>query len=203
MFFLVVLGGALILGYSIRNKKAVVEVIREVNYTEKRGYPKEVLGVPVNVELIDIGKARPGVKRKIKYVVIHETDNYKQGVGAKNHAIFLKSNNTSTTSWHYTVDDKEIYQHVPDNEIAHHVGDKAGNYFGIGIELCVNRDGDFEKTYDNAAKLVAYLLKEYDLDITSIKMHHHFIDKDCPNKIMKSNRFLEFRKRVLGYITEV
>lgn len=150
------------------------------NIVESSVFPKEVYGVPVFTKLIDTNtSARTGEKRVIKYIVIHETDNFEKGVGAANH------NNTSPTSWHYTVDDKEIYHHIPDDERANHVGDKEGNDYGIGIELCVNEDGDFNQTFDNATKLVAYLLKSYNLDISAIKTHHDFTGKECLYNIFK------------------
>ena len=131
--------------------------------TEKSSMPDEVQGIKVHTDLLEKNtEKRTGIKRKIKYIVIHETDNYSKTANAKNHAVYLKSkNNESATSWHYTVDEKEIYHHIPDNEIANHAGTYEGNRFGIGIELCVNEGSNFNKTMENAAKLVAYLLKEY------------------------------------------
>ncbi len=174
---------------------------RVLSYTAKSSFPKDVYGTPVYTAIISEGPARPMIKRKIKYIVIHETDNFAKGVGAQNHANFLSYNNTSTTSWHYTVDDHEIYHHIPDNEIAYHAGEKVGNEFGIGIELCVNDDGDFTKTFENAAKLVAYLLKEYDLDISALKTHHDFSGKDCPHKILSTNRMPEFQTKIAYYLS--
>lgn len=168
----------------------------EPAYTEKSCFPTEVYGVPVYTDLIESGtEARPGTKRKIKYIVIHETDNFENGVGAKNHAKFLKLNNTEATSWHYTVDDKEIYHHIPDNEIAYHAANEAGNQYGIGIELCVNKDGNFEKTFRNATKLVSYLLKEYGLTINDVRTHNDFSGKDCPYSILKAGRMDEFKSK--------
>lgn len=184
------------------SKKEENEIIKseEILVNETSSFPNDVYGVKVHTKLIDINtNARPGIKRKIKYIVIHETDNFEKGVGAKNHAKFLKENNTKSTSWHYTVDDKEIYHHIPDNEIAYHAADKVGNEHGIGVELCVNRDGNFEKTFENAAKLVAFLLKEYDLTIDDIKTHHDFSGKDCPHSILKDNRMEELKKEVEKY----
>lgn len=163
--------------------------------------PEEVYGVKVHTRLIDIHtSARPGKKRKIKYLVIHETDNTSSTATSKNHAEFLSKNNKSSTSWHYTVDDKEIYHHIPDDEVAYHAATNDGNLYGIGIELCVNEGGNFEKTFDNAAKLVAYLLKEYNLNINSIKTHNDFSGKDCPHNILKSNRINEFKNKVKEYM---
>ncbi len=183
----------------INDKKSTTDSNKEVF---KEGvFPDNVFGVNVYTELIDSNTpARSGEKRIIKYIVIHETDNYEKGVGAANHATFLKKNNTSATSWHYTVDDKVIYHHIPDDEKANHAGEHEGNLHGIGIELCVNEDGDFEATFDNAAKLVAYLIKAYDLDISSIKTHRDFNGKDCPHIILKNNRLDEFKTKVKSYL---
>lgn len=168
---------------------------------EESSFPKNVYGVPVHTELIqNKTEARTGKKRKIKYIVLHETDNFEEGVGAKNHATFLKENNMKSTSWHYTVDDTEIYHHIPDNEVANHAADEDGNLYGVGIELCVNRDGNFEKTFENAAKLVAYLLKEYNLTIYDIKTHQDFSGKDCPHSILENNRMNEFKRKVESFM---
>lgn len=171
------------------------------NIEQSSVFPKEVDGVPVFTKLIDTNtSARSLEKRIIKYRVIHETDNFEKGVGAANHATFLKNNNKSPTSQHYTVDDKEIYHHIPDDERANHAGDKEGNDYGIGIELCVNEDSDFNQTFDNATKLVAYLLKSYNLDISAIKTHHDFTGKECPHNILKNKRLGEFKEKVRYYL---
>ncbi len=159
-------------------------------------FPDNVYGVPVKNAILSRSKdARPCNLRNIHYIVIHETGNFAKGVGAKNHAMYLNRSN-DTTSWHYTVDDKEIYHHIPDNEVAYHAADELGNLHGIGIELCVNQDGNFEKTFDNAVKLVAYLIKVYDLSIYDIRTHHDFSGKNCPHIILRDNRFDEFKNRV-------
>lgn len=171
------------------------------NIEQSSVFPKEVYGVPVFTKLIDTNTStRPLEKRIIKYRVIHETDNFEKGVGAANHATFLKNNNKSPTSWHYTVDHKEIYHHIPDDERANHAGDKEGNDYGIGIELCVNEDSDFNQIFDNATKLVAYLLKSYNLDISAIKTHHDFTGKECPHNILKNKRLGEFKEKVRYYL---
>lgn len=165
--------------------------------TQNSSYPSNVYGIPVYTQLIESNTiSRWGIKRKIRYIVLHETDNFYSKTGAKNHANYLSYTNKTSTSWHYTVDEKEIYHHVPDNEVAYHASNRTGNLFGIGIELCVNEDGDYEKTFDNATKLVAYLLKEYDLSIDCIKTHHDFTNKNCPHKILENNRLDEFKAKV-------
>ena len=164
-------------------------------------FPEDVFGVPVITELMSPTiPARTGIKREIRYIVVHETDNTARGADAKSHSIFLTGGNAGETSWHYTVDDHEIYHHMPDDELAWHVGDTVvphgGNRHGVGIELCVNSDGDFEKTLVNGAKLVAYLLHSYDLDMSAVTMHGDFIDKNCPSNLRGDDRWPEFLRLV-------
>ena len=66
-----------------------------------------------------------------------------------------------SVSWHFTVDDTQIIQHLPTNEVAWHAGPN-GNSQSIGIELCVNSDGDFQKAKANAAWLVKRLMKQFE-----------------------------------------
>ena len=164
----------------------------------------EALGVPVHTLSIKEGDpARPGIERKIKYIVIHETGNRAEGADAARHGMYLRFNNEDDTSWHYTVDEREIYHHIPDGEVAWHASDKlknpGGNRNGIGIELCVNADGDFEKTFDNAARLVAVLLDAYDLNSDAIRQHADFTNKNCPETIRNTGRMEEFVTLVEEY----
>ncbi|MCF0111897.1 MAG: N-acetylmuramoyl-L-alanine amidase [Erysipelotrichaceae bacterium] len=166
--------------------------------------PEVIDGLVVHTKFIEEGRQnRPGIKRTIKYIVIHETGNFKAGATAENHSIYLTKNSKVENSWHYTVDDTEIWHHLPDDEVGWHASDglsnPGGNLNGIGIELCVNKDGDFEKTLDNAAKLVAYLLSEYNLPLSRVKQHHDFTKKNCPQTIRNTDRWEEFLQMVKTY----
>jgi len=158
--------------------------------------------IPIMTDFIPEGsRARPGDKREIKWIVIHETDNESKGADAAAHSSFLFHNANATenlVSWHYTVDDHEIYHHLPDDEVAYHAGDNkeknGGNMCGIGIEMCVNEDGNFEQTLINAQRLCARLLIEYDLKPKALKMHQDFSPekKVCPSTLINTGRWDEF-----------
>ena len=173
------------------------------NYTVERPKVDSIDGIPLTVDLIPTGsEGRPGTKRTVRYVVIHEAGNTDPGTGASNHARLLASGGNGSTSWHYTVDDHEIYQHLPDNEVGWHCGDGRegpGNLTGLGIELCVNPEGDFDSTFDNAAKLTAYLLDAYDLTLEDVRQHYDFSGKNCPEQIRQQNRWEEFLDLVQTY----
>ena len=160
--------------------------------------------------LIKIGtKARPGTKHAKKWIVIHETGNTSKGAGAKNHATYLTNlaaANKESLSWHYTVDDKAIYHHVPDDEIAWHASDgrkdDGGNYAGIGIEICINPESDFDAAMASAAELAAKLIKDHGLDINALKQHHDFSPsgKNCPANIRNKGLWPKFKDMVSAHL---
>ena len=138
---------------------------------------------------------RPGGNYTKSYITIHETGNKAAGAGAKNHANWLSNGANGEIGYHYTVDDHEIYHHIPDNEKAWHAGDGAGgtgNLHSIGIELCVNTDGDFEQTKKNAAWLVAKLMEDYSIPIGSVVQHNHWSGKNCPQTIRETGTWEAF-----------
>lgn len=159
-------------------------------------YPEQTLGVTVRTSLAPEGAPnRPGTKRTIRYIVIHETGNPAAGADAEAHGTLQARGGEGTTGWHYTVDDHEIWHSIPDDEKAYHAGDGAegeGNLHGIGIELCVNQDGDFEKTFDNAARLTGWLMNEYHIPASRVRQHFDFSGKDCPENIRAQGRMEEF-----------
>ena len=171
-------------------------------YSEEVDCPKKISDIPVTTDYVnpdDIG--RPGTKREIHYLVIHETDNTGRNATAWSHALYIKRNAASEKkSWHYTVDDHSIYHHLPDNETAFHAGDnirtEGGNRNGIGIELCVNEGGDFDQTMHNAAELAAYLMVTYDLELDAVKKHQDFSGKLCPSTIIENDLWEDFLNMV-------
>lgn len=85
-------------------------------------------GYPGHDRFYPGGQPRPaGGLREIKYLVIHETDNFSAGADASAHNSFIHQNANAEegiVSWHYTVDDHEIYHHLPDSEPGYHAGDR-------------------------------------------------------------------------------
>ncbi len=137
--------------------------------------------------IIPKGKAnRPGKAMIPLYITIHETGNY--SAGAKSHGNYLK-NTTAKVSWHYTVDDNCAVQHLPTSETAYHAGDGAngrGNTKSIGIEICVNADGDFSKACENTAELVRKLMKAHNIPIENVVQHNRWNGKNCPQRLRQS-----------------
>jgi len=133
---------------------------------------------------------RPGRENQMLYVTIHETDNTSVGANARGHAQYLNTPGTAV-SWHYTVDDKETVQHLPEFEDAFHAGDGAGNgnRHSIGIEMCVNSDGNFTQTVKRATELAADICNRRNIPIAHVVQHHYWSGKNCPSRIRAGNPY--------------
>lgn len=147
-----------------------------------------IKGTMVSIDLVPVSNkfARSARAMHPSSITIHETGNARKGADAKAHSAYIKTVKTPI-SWHFTVDEKSIYQHIPTNEIAWHAGDGGtgkGNTTSIAIELCVNADGDFKKTKENAKRLVQHLMN--DTGIETVVPHKQWSGKDCPKNIIAS-----------------
>ncbi|MCY7832278.1 N-acetylmuramoyl-L-alanine amidase [Bacillus spizizenii] len=142
-------------------------------------------------------KNRPGYSMNPLYITVHNTSNAAKGADAASHARYVKNPGTAT-SWHFTVDDKEIYQHLPVNENGWHAGDGngTGNRKSIGIEICENSDGDFEKAVSNAQWLIKKLMKEQGISFANVVPHQHWSGKYCPHKLL--DRWDSFKAGIKG-----
>ena len=126
---------------------------------------------------------RPGARNSCISITVHETANKKKGADAKAHAKYIKTLN-ERTSWHYTVDDKSVYQHIPDEEKSYHTSSAEANESSISIELCVNADGNFEKTKENAAWLINHLMEKHRIPPENIYTHKDWTGKNCPATLL-------------------
>src|SRR5690242_17441567 len=116
------------------------------------GLPVKIdLPVPLIQAIIPVGQTnqRPGIKRQTPgYWVQHETANTAAGADAAMHARYLlQGADGSQVSWHFTVDDHQIYQHIPVDEVTWQAADGGGpgNMSGVSCEMAVNSDGDEAK----------------------------------------------------------
>ncbi|WP_025844762.1 N-acetylmuramoyl-L-alanine amidase [Brevibacillus agri] len=141
--------------------------------------------------LITNKTARPGIQITPKALVVHWTANEKKGADAvANRNYFNKP--TTEASAHYIVDDRQIVRCLPEKEMGYHVGAKSykpeavamlsryPNDCTIGIEMCVNADGSFAKTYQQTVQLAADILKRYGWGVDKLWRHYDITGKNCP-----------------------
>ncbi|MFL1677016.1 N-acetylmuramoyl-L-alanine amidase [Paenibacillus dendritiformis] len=132
-----------------------------------------------------------------QYITVHNTDNTAPGATAEAHSRYILNGSGGTqTSWHYTVDDHEIYQSLRDNEQGWHAGDGSGpgNASSIGIEVCMYQGMDEPLAWQRAAELIALLAKRHGIGLNAIVPHRHWSGKACPSRILP--RWQEFMQLV-------
>lgn len=121
-------------------------------------------------------------------VTIHETANTSVGANAAAHANLQSKGNVRSASWHWQVDDKEAVQSFLHNVKCWHAGAAAGNNTSIGIEICVNSDGNFAQAVENAAQLTAQILKERRLNPSHVVQHNRWSGKNCPTNLRNGSK---------------
>ena len=137
----------------------------------------------VTVETLGKGHCIPNTKITAKYITVHNTDNW--DAPSKNNHNYLKNLNKNggrTASWHFTVDDIEIYQSQSTNYKCYHTGNTKGNNESIGIEICQFKDKNKQlKVYKNAIELIKILMKYHKFDIYKVVQHNYWSGKNCPS----------------------
>ena len=161
-------------------------------------------------------KARPHkLLKQLRGIVIHWTANVSAGANAAANRSYFNQGFRSASA-HYIVDDSNIIQCLPDQEVGYHCGDRplgkykpiglglmngykgtTPNYFTIGIEMCVNRDGNWLETYSNTIDLVARLYLKYQLNPGSIIRHFDVTGKQCPKPFLKPSAWEQFIQDVI------
>lgn len=141
------------------------------------------------------------------YIVIHETDNYAKGAGARRHAEAQFLGHLSTSVQYYSGSDG-IYQAAEHTDGTYAIGIEYGgnhavhdanNRNTINIEICVNSDGDYTKARQNAIELVKYLMQVTGIPADRVIRHYDAKGKYCPRKMMDSPELWEdFKKQISG-----
>lgn len=144
----------------------------------------------VTVDILPKGYCVPDRRlNSIGYITIHNTGSM---APAKNQHNYMKNINKSgerKASWHFSVDDKDIYQAQSCNFEMWHCGDTTGNRNSIGIEICQSDNkATQEKIYRNAIELVKILMKYYNIPITKVVQHNKWSGKNCP-QYLRENKF--------------
>lgn len=177
--------------------------------------------LPITKDFLTNRQNRPALRdaefysiRKLKGIVMHWTANTGKGANAKRNRMYFQTAPRHASA-HYIVDDSTIIQCLPDHEVAYHVGgryyqpmgkaimedDLTPNYFLIGIEMCVNEDGDWQKTYQNSVELAQFLLNKYQFTVKELFRHYDITGKDCPKMMIAEDQWQAFRTHVNAGLT--
>ncbi|WIK94281.1 N-acetylmuramoyl-L-alanine amidase [Bacillus bombysepticus] len=131
-----------------------------------------------------------------EFITVHNTYN---DASAENEIAYMIGNNNSV-SFHVAVDDKEAVQGIPFDHNAWHAGDGNGNgnRKSIGIEICYSLSGGdrYYKAEDNAAIVIAQLMKRFNIPISNVRTHKSWSGKHCPHRMLDEGRLDQFIKKI-------
>lgn len=156
--------------------------------------------LPIQKKLIGINHSKGGLTQK--YIVIHETANTRKGANAQAHYNYWNSDANAKSSSHFVVDDGNILQLVELTDRAWHVGDNQGrsdiaNSNSIGIEICVNEDGDYAKARQNAIDLTRHLMDITGIAADQVVRHYDAWGKHCPANMMdQPELWVDFKQQL-------
>ena len=134
------------------------------------------------------------------YIVVHDTGNPSPGADALNHYKYFNGGNRKASA-HYFVDDKRIVETVETANASWHCGDGHGKYGitnsnSIGIEICINSDGNYNFALENARQLIRFLMDFYKIPLERVVRHFDASHKICPRSMSANNwqKWWEFKK---------
>ena len=205
-----VIEGDLVVNHEIIEDKNIKEEVKE-ELSQKAEYINVIDGLlsknnefnlSVNYMLLNKNDKKVGEKMTPTYIVIHNTAN---SAPAVNEAKYLNSSsNTSSTSFHFAVDDTSVYQTVNMKYNSWHAGNRNINTKSIGIEIAKStiKNNDIkDKAIENGAKLTAMLMEYYDIPLERVITHYYVTGKDCPHDILHRYGFDNFKKLVITYLS--
>lgn len=148
-----------------------------------------------------------GRSQQIQFIVVHYTSN--RGDTAKNNVDYFAREDVGASA-HYFVDENEAWQSVKDSDVAWHCGaktyyhDKCRNANSLGVEICMNdKTGKVrEGSINNAAELVRFLMKKYNVPIDNVLRHYDVTHKNCvpidTTEFLTKNGWLKLDKLSVG-----
>lgn len=141
--------------YALMEKLVVKEVVAQkiTAYSSTTGYKTTIKGgianylfqdIDVIEKMIPVGNGnRPGTSSNgnpfsAKYVTVHDVGAAGDATANANYAV----SPTNTVSWHYTVGNEGVYQHLPLNEVGFHAGDGTATPLSFSNSGVKAPDGD-------------------------------------------------------------
>ena len=139
----------------------------------------------------------------IKYIVVHDTGNPDKGADAERHYQYFNGGDRNSSADVFVDDCQAIKVNDWNTYYTWHCGDGHGKYGitnanSVGVEMCINSDGDYNKAFDRTVAVVKELMQTLGVDANHVVRHYDASRKDCPMSMDNNNwaRWNEFKKRI-------
>lgn len=131
-------------------------------------------------------------KTAAQYIVIHDTGNKSKGADALAHFQYFNSADRQSSADIFVDSSGALVVNDYHTYYSWHCGDGRGkngitNANSVGVELCINSDGDYNKTVENAVREVRRLMTELSIPASRVVRHFDASGKLCPASMSASN----------------
>ncbi|MBQ2663104.1 MAG: N-acetylmuramoyl-L-alanine amidase [Clostridia bacterium] len=140
---------------------------------------------------------------EIKYIVIHDTGNTGKGANADAHFTYFDTGNRGSSADFFVDDTKALQVNDYNQYYTWHCGDGHGKYGitnanSIGIEMCINSDGNYNKAFENTIAITKELMAKHNIPPERVVRHYDASRKNCPNSMSANGwaRWYEFKRRL-------
>ena len=128
----------------------------------------------------------------IKYIVIHDTANKNKGADAMAHFNYFNGGDRQSSADFFVDDNRVVQVNDYTKYYTWQCGDGKGKYGitnsnSIGIEICVNSDGNYNTAFLKAVELTKVLMKELNIPIDRVVRHYDASRKNCPASMSHNN----------------
>ena len=139
----------------------------------------------------------------IKYIVIHDTGNPREGADALAHFNYINGGDRGASA-DFFVDSERIVQiNNYTKYYTWHCGDGDGMYGitnsnSIGIEICINPDGNYNIAVKKTIELTKHLMQKLNIPADRVVRHYDASRKNCPATMTKNNwaQWKDFKNRI-------
>ncbi len=144
----------------------------------------------------------------IEYIVIHDTGNSAKGADAKAHFQYFNGQNRNSSADIFVDDSSVWYVNDYTRFYTWHCGDGKGKYGitnqnSVGVELCINQDGDRQKAMKNLVMTVRALMTELQIPVGRVVRHYDASRKCCPASMRENGwaAWREFQTMIKGELS--
>ena len=143
--------------------------------------------------------------QSVQYIVIHDTGNPAAGANADANFRYFNTGDRDSSADFFVDDCQTIQANDYTKYYTWHCGDGHGKYGitngnSIGIEICINQDGCYERAVSGAVELTRTLMAGLGIDAAHVVRHYDASHKICPASMCKNDwaTWKEFKARIAG-----
>lgn len=131
-------------------------------------------------------------KEKPEYIVIHDTGNKSKGADANAHFNYFNGGNRNSSADIFVDDKGALKVNDYHKYYTWHSGDGGGkhgitNSNSVGLEICVNSDGNYDEAVKNAVVATRKLMHELNIPSDRVVRHYDASKKLCPASMSANN----------------